>query len=96
MDFTFLFLAVLVLLALQTKIYAVAAGLIILLLFISKNKILTGATLLGIAIASLVFFGGEVPTWFVLVGLFIILAVATKMDSGDGGMTPQGYMPGQY
>lgn len=98
MDFTFLFIIILMLLALKSGLELVAIGLFVILLFTSKNKWLLIATLIGGALVAVVSLGGissslnDPVTLAVLGGLFIILILLARNDSESPA--PQGYYPG--
>ncbi|MDP2717627.1 MAG: hypothetical protein Q8P02_02705 [Candidatus Micrarchaeota archaeon] len=98
MDFTFLFIIILMLLALKSGLDLIAVGLLVILLFTSKNKYLLVATVIGGALVALVSFTGlrtsltDPVTLSVLAGLFIILLLLARQDSDNP--QPAGYMPG--
>mgnify|MGYP001558836460 CR=1 FL=1 len=77
MDFTFLFIVMVLLLSVQTRQYTVAFAMFILLLFASKNKKLIIASVAGLGIA-LVYFLGDAYSPFILIGMFVILVVIAK------------------
>ncbi len=99
MDFTFLFIIILMLLALKSGLDIVAIGLFVILLFTSKNKWLLIATLIGGGLVAVLSFTGissslsDPVTLAVLGGLFIILLLLARNDSESP--SPQGYYPGQ-
>ncbi len=98
MDFTFLFIIILMLLALKSGLELVAIGLLVILLFTSKNKFLLLATGIGGALFLLISYGGvsssldNPATIAVLIGLFVIMLILAKSDSDNPA--PQGYYPG--
>jgi hypothetical protein len=98
MDFTFLFIIILMLLALKSGLDIIAIGLLIILLVTAKNKYLLIATLIGGAMVALVSFTGirtsldDPVTLGVLAGLFIIMLLLARQDSDTP--SPSGYMPG--
>ncbi len=93
MDFTFLFLIILMLLAYQSGLSYVAAGLFVVALVTAKNKFLLAAALIGGAVLGALYLGfGEGSSWLIVAGLFaVFLILAYKDDAASG---PQGYMPG--
>lgn len=93
MDFTLLFIVILMLLAIQSGLKVVAIGLGVMLLIISmKNKYLFLASLVGIAlIAGITFFGVGSELWFIGGGLFLIVIILAKKESD---VPAQGYYPG--
>ena len=98
MDFTFLFIIILMLLALKSGLTIVAVGLLVILVFTSKSKWLLMATVVGGALALVAGYGGisssldNPVTLAILAGLFIILLILARSDSETP--SPQGYMPG--
>ncbi len=91
MDFTFLFIVILMLLAVKSGLEWVAAGLAILLFVTSKGKYLWIAAGVGIAlVVAVYYFGqGEWSFWIIAGGLGLGLLLLAKKDSDE----PQGYSP---
>ncbi|MBI5229193.1 hypothetical protein HY991_03715 [Candidatus Micrarchaeota archaeon] len=95
MDFTFLLLVILMLLALQAGQQLIAAGLFIILIFSAKSKLLLIFGIIGLAIATVFFLGWEgMSSAFIIVGLFLILVVIIKVSPPEPG--PEAYYPGGY
>lgn len=95
MDFTFLFIVVLMVLAMQSNNLTITIALFALLLITAaKNKYLLFAAIIGGVLALLwgTDFGGQYRTPLLLGGLFVILILLVKKDSespmpaGYGGM----------
>ncbi len=100
MDFTFLFIILLMMLAVKSQLWYVAVGLFVILIVTSKNKYLLVAALLGLAAVGLssqtgisTYFG-DATNWIVLGILFAILVLLAKKDSDNP--TPEGYAPQGY
>lgn len=89
MDFTFLFIIVLMLLAVKSNLEWVAAGLALILLATSKGKYLFFAAVVGIAVVLLVNYLGnsDLNFWIIAGGLGIVLLLLAKKDTDE----PQGY-----
>jgi len=98
MDFTFLFIIIMMLLALKSGLSIIAIGLFIILLVTSKNKWLLIATLIGGGLVAVVSVTGvssaldDPATLAVLGGLFVILLLLARNDTESPA--PQGYYPG--
>lgn len=98
MDFTFLFIIILMLLALKSGLSLIAIGLFVILLVTSKNKWLLIATLIGGVLVAVLSYTGisssldDPATLAVLGGLFVILLLLARNDSESPA--PQGYYPG--
>ncbi|MGC8850930.1 MAG: hypothetical protein ACP5O3_01720 [Candidatus Micrarchaeia archaeon] len=89
-DFSFLFIVILMVIAVQSGLWWIAAALFVLLLFSAKNKwLLAAAGLGGALVAGLYFTGGSLSPLVIIGGLFAILAILAK--AGEGGA--QGYGP---
>jgi hypothetical protein len=84
MDFTFLFIIIIMLLAVKNDLNMVAVGLFALLLFTSNNKFLLAASFVGFGL--LVAVGwmnlGNYFSWVVLGSLFIVMLLLAVKDSG--------------
>jgi hypothetical protein len=96
MDFTVIFLVILMLLAVQAGIPLLALGLFIIALVTSKNKFLIAASLLGGGIAALYYLNlGGVTSLVVGAGLFLVFIIIATQDSGPGPSAyGGGYPPG--
>ena len=96
MDFTLLFVLILMLLAYQSGLTAIAIGLLLVALVTAKNKYLLAAVAIGGLVLGVLFLGlGEITSWLVIGGLFVIFLILAWKDEGTG---PQGYpgMPPMY
>jgi len=99
MDFTFLFIVILMLLAVKSGLTWVAAGLAILLLLTSKSKYLILAAIVGIGVVlgARFFENSDLNFWVIAGGLGLILFILARRDTeepsaaGMGGMYPPGY-----
>ena len=93
MDFTFLFLIILMLMAYQSGLGIIAAGLFIVSLVMAKNKyLLAAAAVGGLALGALVLGFGSEATLIIGGALFLIfLLLAWKDDNPQG---PPGMYPG--
>lgn len=82
MDFTFLFIVILMLIAVKSNLPWLAGGLFLLLLFSSKNKYFILAAFLGLALMLTLMFVplGDYFLWVVLGGLFLILIILARKD----------------
>ncbi len=82
MDFTFLFIIVLMLIAVKSNLPWLAGGLFLLLLFTSKNKYFFLAAFVGLALMLAIMFVplGDYFLWVVLGGLFVILMLLARKD----------------
>ncbi len=98
MDFTFLFVIILMLLAVKSGVSYIAVGLLIILLLTSKNKYLLVAAVVGGLTVLLVGWEGasgllgDMNIWIGLGGLFIVLLLLAKKD--DDHPSQEGYSPG--
>ncbi len=92
MDFTFLFLVVLMILASQLGNLTLLVALFALLLLTAKSKYLIAAAVVGGVLAFLwnTDIGGVYKTPLLLGGLFLILLLLVKSDSGAPAQ-PMGY-----
>ena len=92
MDFTFLFLIVLMILASQMGNLTLLVALFALLLLTAKSKYLILAAVVGGALAFLwnTDIGGAYKTPLLLGGLFLVLLLLVKSDSGQP-QPPAGY-----
>jgi len=93
MDFTFLFIVILMLLAVKSGLLYVAAGLFVLLIVTAlKSRWLLTAAIIGGAVVGAMAFGliGEDTFWPIVGGLFIVLVILAKKDS-DHPMQEGGY-----
>jgi len=76
--------------AVQSGLWWIAAGLFIVLLLIAKSKLLILAALVGGVMVALAYVGGPaIPQWVYLIGLFMVLVLLVRGDSGKPG--PEGY-----
>lgn len=92
MDFTFLFLVILMLLAYQSGLGVIAVGLFLVALVMAKNKYLLAAALIGGAVLAALYLGlGDLTSWVVVIGLFAVFLILAWRDDQPG---PQGYYPG--
>ena len=91
MDFTALFIVVLMILAAKTNLWWIAVGLGILLLFTSKGSYSMAAAGVGIVVAAAVFLLGssDLSFYAMVGGLGIVLLLLAKKDSDQ----PAGYYP---
>ncbi|MEM4255045.1 MAG: hypothetical protein QXR53_01815 [Candidatus Norongarragalinales archaeon] len=91
MDFTALFIVVLMILAAKTGLLWIAVGLGVLLLVTSKGSYAIAAALLGIGVAAAIYFLGESDlSFYVMVGgLGVVLLILAKKESDQ----PSGYYP---
>ncbi|MFH1056328.1 MAG: hypothetical protein V1717_00830 [Candidatus Micrarchaeota archaeon] len=91
MDFTFLFVIVIMLLAVKSGLVWVAAGLALILLATSKSNYLIFAAVVGIAVVVAVNYLGDsdLSFWVIVGGLGLILLLLAKKDSDQP--TPQFY-----
>ena len=82
MDFTFLFVVILMLLAVKNELNMVAVGLFVILLFTAKSKYLLAAAFVGIALAVGVgfFIIGEYSPWVILGALFVVVLLIIKKE----------------
>lgn len=94
MDLTFLFIIVLMLLAVKSGLTWIAAGLFLLLLFTAKSKYLFVAALVGFVLAVSVKFIdlGEYSMWVIVGSLGLVLFLIAKKESDQPG--PGGYGQG--
>ncbi|MBI5035790.1 hypothetical protein HZC09_00450 [Candidatus Micrarchaeota archaeon] len=98
MDFTFLFIIIIMMLAVKSELWFIALGLFVILLVTSKNKYLLIASFLGLALILIVNYAGmssylgDLSTWVVLGILFLILLLLARNDSEQP--SPAGYYPG--
>lgn len=83
MDFTFLFIVILMLLAVKSELNAVAAGLFVILLFTANSKYLLAAAFVGFALAIGVgyFNLGDYSAWAILGALFVVVLLIIKKDN---------------
>jgi len=82
MDFTFLFIAVLMVIAMQSGLWWLAVGLLVLLFLSAKSKLMIVAAIAGGATAGVGFLlGPSTPPWTYLIGLFVVLVLLVKGDS---------------
>jgi len=91
MDFTSLFIVVLMILAAKTGLLWIAGGLGILLLVTSKGSYSIAAAIVGLAVAAALYFLGESNlSFYVMVGgLGLVLLLLAKKESDQ----PSGYYP---
>ncbi|VVB67057.1 Uncharacterised protein [Candidatus Norongarragalina meridionalis] len=90
MDYTFLFLVILMLFAVKSGVEYIAVGIFVLLLFTSKSKYLLAAAVVGGGIALLWYSGVNLGDYGMIVtvgGLFLVLLLIAKKESDQ----PQGY-----
>ena len=85
MDFTFLFIVILMLLAIRSGLEWIAAGLAVLLLLTSKGKYLLLAAIVGIAVVVSVYYFGnsELNFWFIAAGMGIVLFILARKDTEE-------------
>ncbi|MBI3588196.1 hypothetical protein HY095_03305 [Candidatus Micrarchaeota archaeon] len=93
-DFSSLFLIILALLAFQSNLPVIGAGLVLVTLFTAKNKFLMLAGGIGAVISILLYLGllADITSWVVLGGLFAIFIILATRDEG-AGMGPSGMYP---
>ncbi|MFH0835672.1 MAG: hypothetical protein V1834_00745 [Candidatus Micrarchaeota archaeon] len=94
MDYTFLFIAILMLLAVKSNMTWIAVGLFALLLISSKNKYLLIAAVISVVVM-FVFRSNqfeEYGMWIVIGGLFLVMLVLTRKEADQP--SPQGYYGG--
>ncbi|MFH0713674.1 MAG: hypothetical protein V1722_03935 [Candidatus Micrarchaeota archaeon] len=96
MDFTFLFITVLMVLAAQSGMLWVAVGLFLLLLLSAKSKMLLIATVIGAVLIALVSFGGIGNNYLIIGGLFVIMLIIVKKDADSPQQPDQMAMYGGY
>ncbi len=93
MDFTFLFIIILMLLAVKSNMTWVAAGLAVLLLATSKGKYLILAAVVGILVVLATSFLGssDYVFWVIGLGLGIVLLLLARKDAEEpsAGYSPQ-------
>ncbi len=92
MDFTFLIITILMLLAAQSGNIAIVIALFALLLVTAKNKYLVLAALLGLVLAFITGVEIENKAYYVLGGLFIIVILIAKTEPSQ----PSAYAGGGY
>ncbi|MCX6768124.1 MAG: hypothetical protein NTY90_05375 [Candidatus Micrarchaeota archaeon] len=92
MDFTFLFIVILMVFAAQNGLLPIAAGLFLLLLFTAKGKLPIAAAVVGGLLVTLIFVGYN-NMLVIGGGLFVVFLLLAKGDSGAG---PAGYAGGAY
>ncbi len=90
MDFTFLFIVILMVFAAQSGLVVIGAGLFLLLLFTAKGKLPLAAAFVGGALVFLIW-AGYSNDLVLAGGLFVVFLLLVKADSGAG---PAGYYPG--
>ncbi len=94
MDFTFLFLIILMLMAYTSGLGIIAAGLFVVSLVMAKNKYLMAAAAIGgIALGALFLGFGEESTIIVGGALFLIFLLLARKDDQP---QMQGYPGGGY
>ncbi len=81
MDFTFLFLTILMVLAAQSGMLWVAAGLFLILLLSAKTKMLLIAAVVGAVLLGIVAFGGVGNNYLIIGGLFAVFLILVKKDA---------------
>lgn len=90
MDFTLLFLVILMLLAYQSGLTYIAIGLFLAAVVTAKNKfVLAAAGIGGLALAATYLGFGEGGSWLVIGALFAIFLILAWKDEQPAG--PQGY-----
>lgn len=94
MDFTFLFLTVLMILAAQSGMLWIAVGIFLLLLLSAKSKWLLLAAGVSAVLTAVVYFTGIQNSYFVVGGMFIVLLLVVKKDADNP--QPEGAMYGGY
>ncbi len=94
MDFTFLIIVVLMLLAAQSNNLPIVIALFALLLVSAKSKLLIFAAIVGLGLALFMGSDFENKSIYILGGLFLILVLIAKSDTGAGAQAP--YMGGGY
>ncbi len=100
MDYTFLFIIILMLFAVKYNLLLVAGGLFVLLIFSTKSKYLLLASVIGLVIAALTKYIdlGDYTTYVVLGGLFAVMVLISRKDADapqSQGFGPPG-MGGMY
>ncbi len=95
MDFTFLFITVLMVLAAQSGMLWIAAGLFLVLLLSAKSKILLLAAGVAALVLGLIALGGIGSNYLVIGALFIVFLLIVKKDA-DSPQPDQAAMYGGY
>ncbi len=95
MDFTFLFLTVLMILAAQSGMLWIAVGIFLLLLLSAKSKWLLMAAGVSAILTGVVYFTGVQNSYLVVGGMFIVLLLVVKKDA-DNPQPEGGAMYGGY
>jgi hypothetical protein len=86
MDFTFLFLIILMLMAYQSGLGLIAAGLFVVTLVMAKNKFLMAAAAVGgLALGALFLGFGEESTLIIGGALFLVFILLAWKDDQPGG-----------
>lgn len=99
MDFTFLFIIILMLLAVKSGLTIVAIGLALVLFVTSKSKYLLLAAVVGLLVVGAAYFNisglldfSNSTTWIILGGLFLVMVILAKKDSDTPG-NAEAYSP---
>ncbi len=92
MDFTFLIIVILMLLAAQSGNLPIVIALFALMLVVAKNKYLMLAAFIGLILAGVSTLNLENKSIYMMGGLFLIIILLAKTD---GGAPPQ-YSGGGY
>ena len=90
-DFSFMLVGILMLMALQSGQVLIAGGLFVILLATAKSKALVLASLVLGGLGFLFMSGGVDPV-ILIVGLLAVLVILVRADTTPAG--PQGYYPG--
>ena len=94
LDFSYLFVIFLIVLAVQANQPVIAVAIFVLLIITSKSKYMTAAAVVGGLVAIAYTLGFQDPI-VIGIGLFIVLLLIVKNDPAGGAAAgPQGYYPG--
>ncbi|MBI5225388.1 hypothetical protein HY989_05970 [Candidatus Micrarchaeota archaeon] len=92
MDFTFLIIVILMLLAAQSGNLPIVIALFALMLVVAKNKFLMLSAFIGLILAGISTLNLENKSIYMMGGLFLIIILLAKTDAG----APQQYGGGYY
>ncbi|MBI4406775.1 hypothetical protein HY571_02580 [Candidatus Micrarchaeota archaeon] len=96
MDFTFLFLTILMLLAAQSGMLWIAAGLFLLLLLSAKTHLLLIAAGVAFVLLALIGLGLTSSNYVIMGGLFVVLVILVKKDADSPQQPDPMAMYGAY